>query len=74
MSKDVHRESSDIFFQVQNVLKNITTFLKVKMFLLCLNQDEKLFNKLNISFLFSPFPSNIEIQRYNSTLDSSFIF
>jgi len=34
MSKDVHRESPDILIRVQNVLKNITKFLKMKTFIL----------------------------------------
>jgi len=59
--QDVHRKNSDILIRVQNVLKKRTKFLKMKMFLLCLNQDEKLFSKLNLSFIFSQFPSNIEI-------------
>jgi len=34
-----HTENSDVLIRVQSALKNITTFLKMKMFLLCLNQD-----------------------------------
>jgi len=36
----VHQENSDILIRVQNVLKNITKFWKIKMFSLCLIQDE----------------------------------
>jgi len=67
----IHRENSEVLIWAEKVLKNLTTFLKLKVFLFCSNQVElavsmyivyikKLLNKLNLTFLFSPFRSNIE--------------
>jgi len=67
-----HRENAVALIWVQNVLENRNTFWKSKM-LQCSNQVElgvstlcnsvlikKLLNKLNLTYFFSPFCSNIK--------------
>jgi len=64
----LYRENSDVLIRVENVLKNLTTFLMNKMLSLCLKLFisttkllvKMLLNSLNLTFLFSPYRFNIE--------------